>query len=258
VLENARLLEEERAKQQMEEELDLARTIQQSLLPKTLPSGGWLHATGSSVPSRAVGGDYFDVMEIHPQCWSAVVADVSGKGVGSALLASLLQGAFLAATDRPAALQRRIERLNHFLLDRTGGEKYATVFYCLLTSDGQLHYVNAAHCPPMIVAPATALKGLEATGMPVGLVAGAEFVLAGATLPPGAKLVIYSDGLTEAQNPKGEFFGKKRLQDVLAENAAESAAALHDAILAAVAQFTEGAPQADDITVLVLEYQGSS
>ena len=258
VLENARLLEEERAKQQMEEELDLARTIQQSLLPKTLPSGGWLRATGSSVPSRAVGGDYFDVMEIHPQCWSAVVADVSGKGVGSALLASLLQGAFLAATDRPVALQRRIERLNQFLLDRTGGEKYATVFYCLLTSDGSLHYVNAAHCPPVIVGPAAALKSLEATGMPVGLVAGAEFVLGEATLFPGAKLAIYSDGLTEAQNPKGEFFGKKRLQDVLAENAAESSGALHDAILAAVTQFTEGAPQADDITVLVLEYQGSS
>ena len=134
VLENARLLEEERTKQQMEEELRLARTIQQSLLPGSLPSEGWLRASGSSVASREVGGDYFDVMRVNPHCWSVVVADVSGKGVGSALLASLLQGALIAATEHPDALGRRIERLNRFLLDRTGGEKYATVFYASWTA----------------------------------------------------------------------------------------------------------------------------
>src|SRR5580693_2813806 len=96
VLENARLLEEERAKRLMEEELTLARTIQQSLLPRLLPSDGWLRACGSSLASREVGGDYFDVTEVNAQCWSAVVADVSGKGVSSALLASLLQGALIA------------------------------------------------------------------------------------------------------------------------------------------------------------------
>ena len=80
-----------------------------------------------------------------------MVADVSGKGVGSALLASLLQGALITATEGPEALGRRMERLNRFLLDRTGGEKYATVFYSLLDDDGRLSYVNAAHCPPMVV-----------------------------------------------------------------------------------------------------------
>src|SRR5262249_42490896 len=151
VLENARLLEEERGKQQIEEELRVARTIQQSLLPGKLPTDGWMRAAGSSVASRAVGGDYFDVIQVNPNCWSAVVADVSGKGVGSALLASLLQGALVAATDRPEALGARIERLNRFLLDRTSGEKYATVFYCLVDAIGRLHYVNAAHCPPLVV-----------------------------------------------------------------------------------------------------------
>ena len=129
VLENARLLEEERAKQQMEEELRVARTIQQSLLPPSLPSDGWLRAAGSSVASHLVGGDYYDVTRVTPHCWSAVVADVSGKGVSSALLASLLEGALIAATDHPEVLGHRMERLNKFLLARTGGEKYATVFY---------------------------------------------------------------------------------------------------------------------------------
>ena len=119
VLENARLLEEERAKQQMEEELRLARTIQQSLLPGKLPAEGWLRACGSSVASHEVGGDYYDVTEVGPNCWSAVVADVSGKGVSSALLASLLQGALITANQDPDAMGRAIERLNRFLIDRT-------------------------------------------------------------------------------------------------------------------------------------------
>src|ERR1035437_8409727 len=151
VLENARLLQEEQSKHQMEEELRLARTIQQSLLPGSLPGEGWLRASGSSLASHEVGGDYYDVTRVSPRCWSAVVVDVSGKGVGSALLASLLQGALITVTDHPEAMGHRMERLNRFLLDRTGGEKYATVFYCLLHEDGRVYYVNAAHCPPMVV-----------------------------------------------------------------------------------------------------------
>jgi len=256
VLENARLLEEERAKQRMEEELNLARTIQQSLLPKSLPASGWLRAAGSSVASHAVGGDYFEVAEVNRHCWSAVVADVSGKGVSSALLASLLQGALIAATSEPWALQHRMERLNRFLLNRTGGEKYATIFYCLMTADGQFHYVNAAHCPALWFRADGTHANLDATGMPVGLMEEAEFPVREERLAPGDKLVIYSDGVTESQNVEGEFFGRKRLRDAVAAHAGEPCDAIHDAIQAAVAAFTEGAPQSDDITVLVLEYAG--
>jgi phosphoserine phosphatase RsbU/P len=255
ILENARLLEEERAKQQMDEELRLACTIQQSLLPKSLPADGWIRARGSSVASREVGGDYFDVAEVHRHCWSAVVADVSGKGVSSALLASLLQGALITASAEPRALQHRIERLNRFLYERTGGEKYATIFYCLLLSDGLLHYINAAHCPPLLFHASGAHRTLEATGMPVGLLEEAEFALGEEQIEAGDRLIIYSDGVTEAQNRRGEFFGGKRLREVVATHLGESCAAIHDAIHAAVAAFTEGAPQSDDITVLVLEFE---
>src|SRR5271157_383897 len=253
VLENARLLEEERAKRQMEEELSLARTIQQSLLPGKLPSEGWLRASGSSVASHEVGGDYFDVTPVNEHCWCAVVADVSGKGVSSALLASLLQGALITATDHPGAMGHRMERLNRFLMDRTGGEKYATVFYCLLELDGRLSYVNAAHCPPIIVRVGGELSTLKATGMPVGLMEPAEFGVAEERLAPGDKIVIYTDGVTEAQNAAGEFFGKKRLREIVTAHAAASCQSLHDAIQQAVTEFTEGAPQSDDITLVVLE-----
>jgi serine phosphatase RsbU (regulator of sigma subunit) len=258
VLENARLLVEERAKQQLEEELQLGRTIQQSLLPRQLPSQGWIRAAGSSVASREVGGDYYDVTAVDPHCWCVVVADVSGKGVGSALLASLLQGALITATGVPEALVRRVTRLNQFLLDRTGGEKYATLFYSLLHGDGTLSYVNAAQCPPIVIRANGERIELEATGMPVGLMEGAEFTVESLLLSPGDRVVIYSDGVTEAQNQGNEFFGKKRLNAILTAHAGEPCNAIHDAIQEGVAAFTEGAPQSDDITVVVLEYRGKA
>ena len=257
VLENARLLVEERAKQQMDEELALARTIQQSLLPANLPSTGWMRAAGSSVASREVGGDYYDVSPVDPRCWAVVVADVSGKGVGSALLASLLQGALITSSGFPEALARRVSKLNQFLLDRTGGEKYATLLYSLLHDDGRLSYVNAAQCPPIVVRGNGELVELEATGMPVGLMEDAEFTVESLLLDPGDHVIIYSDGVTEAQNRNSEFFGKKRLRDIVNAHAKESCVAIHDAIQEGVAAFTEGAAQSDDITVVVLEFFGA-
>ncbi len=253
-----RLLQEEQSKHQMEEELRLARTIQQSLLPGRLPSNRWLRASGTSISSNEVGGDYFDVTSVTAHCWSAVVADVSGKGVSSALLASLLQGALITATEHPAAMGHRLERLNRFLLDRTGGEKYATVFYCLLHSDGRIYYVNAAHCPPIVLRAGGDALELEANAMPVGLIETAEYAVLEQHLAPGDKIVIYSDGVTEAQNIAKGFFGKKRLREAIETHSTESCTAIHDAIQEAVAAFTEGAPQSDDITLVVLEFRGDS
>jgi serine phosphatase RsbU (regulator of sigma subunit) len=256
ILENARLLEEERIKQKIEEELDVARTIQQSLLPRSLPADGWFRACGSSVASHQVGGDYYDVIPSGPQAWTAVVADVSGKGVSSALLAALLQGAFLAVSHDDAALHKRLERINVFLNERTAGEKYATVFYCLLERAGLLHYVNAGHCPPLIVRQAGGIESLAATAMPVGLIESAEFAVSETAMASGDKIVIYTDGVTEAQNLQGEFFGRQRLRQVVAEHHADSCQGLHEAVQSAVAAFTESASQADDITLVVIEYRG--
>jgi sigma-B regulation protein RsbU (phosphoserine phosphatase) len=257
VLENARLLEEERAKQKMDEELRVARQIQQSLLPPQLPQDGWITAAGSSVASAQVGGDYYDVTRVTAHCWATVVADVSGKGVSSALLASLLQGALITATDHPSTLARRMERLNTFLFERTAGEKYATIFYALLEANGRFSYVNAAHPPALVVRRDGLLHELEATGMPVGLIEDAAFVLAEQQLAPGDKVVIYTDGVTEAQDAHSGFFGRPRLHEIVKAHRASTAVEMHDAIQAAVATFTEGAPQSDDITLVVLEYRSA-
>jgi serine phosphatase RsbU (regulator of sigma subunit) len=256
VLENARLLDEERIKQKIEEELAVARTIQQGLLPRSLPSDGWFRACGSSVASHQVGGDYYDVIPAGPAAWTVVVADVSGKGVSSALLASLLQGAFLAVSHGDTALHKRLERINAFLNERTAGEKYATVFYCLLERGGRLHYVNAGHCPPLIVRQAGGIESLAATGMPLGLVESAEFGVGETVLASGDKILIYTDGVTEAQNLQGEFFGRQKLRQAVVEHHADGCQELHEAVGNAVAAFTESAPQADDITLVAIEYRG--
>ena len=153
VLENARLLRGRAApSSRWKKSCGWRAPSSRACCRASLPAEGWLRASGSSLASHQVGGDYYDVTRVTPHCWSAVVADVSGKGVSSALLASLLQGALITATEHPEALGHRMERLNRFLLDRTGGEKYATVFYSpAATRTGGCHYVNAAHCPPMVV-----------------------------------------------------------------------------------------------------------
>jgi serine phosphatase RsbU (regulator of sigma subunit) len=253
VLENARLLQEERLKQKMEEELNVAREIQQNLLPRSLPSTGWFHACGSSVASHQVGGDYYDVLPISADCWAVIVADVSGKGVSSALLASLLQGAFLAASDDAAHLEGVLRRINLFLSSRPEAEKYATVFCALVRRNGDSIYINAGHCAPIIVRRSGQIETLDPTTFPVGLIEGADFQRAAVRLEPGDKVVAYTDGVTEAQSEKGEFYGTRRLNEVIQANIRVSCEELHRRIRESVAAFTKEAPQSDDVTLLVMD-----
>jgi phosphoserine phosphatase RsbU/P len=255
VLENARLLEEERIKQRIEEELDVARRIQQSLLPRNLPNEGWFRACGSSDASHQVGGDYFDVVAMTDNLWSAVIADVAGKGVSSALLASFLQGAFLSASCTPN-LPEVLLRINSFLSERAEYGKYATVFYSVVDREGRLTYSNAGHCAPLLVRANGKIESLETTSMPVGLVPHAQFSIRERRLTPGDRIVLYTDGVTEAQSEAGEFFGRRRLRDAVARAANASCADLHGSIKSALTKFTAGAEQSDDITLVVIEYRG--
>jgi sigma-B regulation protein RsbU (phosphoserine phosphatase) len=254
IIENARLLEEEREKKKMDEELRVARGIQQALLPRAFPREGWFHAAGSSVASLQVGGDYFDVIPVDERSWAVLVADVSGKGVSSALVASLLQGAFLNMAGSPEAMEQRMSRINRFLCDRLEAGKYATVFFAVVDAEGLVRYVNAGHCAPLLIARAARATYLETTGTPVGMFAESAFSVEEVRMNPGDKLVIYSDGATDAQNSAGGFFGRPRLRQTIETNSEKGSRELHAAIQDSVAAFTEGAPQADDITLLVLEY----
>jgi len=258
ILENARLIEDERDKQRMEGELKIAREIQQGLTPPSLPVTGWFRAAGSSWASSEVGGDYFDVQPLSEDRWAAVVADVSGKGVSSALLASFLQGAFLMAHGGPAEIGTMMAHLNRFLLERTRGEKYANVFYCVVDLSGRLNYVNAGHCAPFLVSADGRVRKLHTTGMPVGMLEEAEFQVIEAQLEPGDKIVLYSDGLTEAEDAQGVFFDAERVRLCVSEYSKAGATQLHKRLMDAVEHFTEGGAVRDDITALVLEYTGQA
>lgn len=254
ILENARLLEEERSKQRMEEELSIARNIQSGLLPQSLPQDGWFRASGWSIPSHQVGGDYYDVRKLSDDCWATVVADVSGKGVSSALLASLLQGAFLLAAEGAQNIQLMMTRINHYLVERAHGEKYATLFFCNLHQDGLLHYANAGHCAPIVVSKDGELHSLAANSMPIGLIGAAPYTVDEYRLKPGDKVVCYSDGLSEAQNATEAFFEVSRIEDALRANNGGSCEDVLKGLKQAVQAFTEEAPQNDDMTLVVFEY----
>jgi sigma-B regulation protein RsbU (phosphoserine phosphatase) len=256
ILENARLLEQERLRQKMDDELKIAREIQQSLMPRKLPQVGWFRAAASSIPSMQVGGDYCDVRRIAPDVWGIVVADVSGKGVSSALLASLLQGAFLAGGHAEMQIDDLMAHVNQFLLEQTEGEKYATVFCGLIRKGGHLKWSNAGHCPPLVLRKSGELVKLDATSMPLGMMEDAPFSVAELTLYPGDKIVAYTDGVSEAQNRKDQFFGTKRLELLMRAAAEESCEELIQVMMRAVESFTEGVPQGDDITAVVMEYAG--
>jgi len=253
VLENARLLEEERRTQKLEEEMEIARTIQRSLLPASLPQGGWFQAAGSSQPALRVGGDYYDVHATEHGGWAIVVADVSGKGASSALLASLLQGAFMAAGTSP--IPALLERLNAFLLERTQGEKYATVFYAVLQPDGLITYANTGLCPPWLVRhEGTEMESLDPTSTPLGMLEGVPFDVAHTQLKPGDLVVCYSDGVEDAQNPAGEAFGKKRLREAVRALHGLSAREAQERFRQTVQAHISSADLADDLTILVFRY----
>jgi phosphoserine phosphatase RsbU/P len=255
VVENAKLLEEERQKRLLEQELALARQIQANLLPQRLPNSGWFSAAGSSVASAEIAGDYFDVQPIGDDAWAAVIADVSGKGIGSALLASLLQGAFLLGSELGVELDGLLSKVNAFLRDRAQGEKYATVFCATVNRSGALAWSNAGHVEPALVSARGGLTRLRSTSMPLGLRADAQFKVEKLQLAAGDKIIAFSDGLTEAENAAGESF-ESRMGPLLDASADLSAREIHDRLIEEVLRFRNHESLKDDVTVLVLEYNG--
>jgi serine phosphatase RsbU (regulator of sigma subunit) len=261
ILENARLLEEDRKRQKMEQELALARSIQSNLLPRQLPVDGFVRAVGSSVPTHQVGGDFYDVLRAPDGSWMAAVADVSGKGVAAALLASLMQGVMMEAAASGARLDEWLPRANRFLLERTQGEKYSTLFACHIAPNGRMRFVNAGHSRPFLLRRQPAgpeLIVLDTDGFPVGLIESAEYPLHEAQLEKGDTLVLFSDGVEEARRAPKQFFGRERIAATIMAAAGADLKTLHDALRRAVVDFLAGAEPHDDATLLLLRYEGEA
>ena len=255
VLENARLIEEEREKRRLEHEIQMARGIQRALLPTALPAEGWLVAKGHCESSSQLGGDYYDLMQVAPGKWAAVVADVSGKGIAASILASVLQGAFFLGSGMEVPLSRTLGRINRYLCERSVRTRFATVFVLVIDEGGYVRWSNAGHCPAIVVRTSGRLDRLEPNSRPVGLFPDAEFAEDACRLMSGDKLVIYTDGVTDLRSPEGEVFGEARLREAVTAAASLSAVRMLDALLERVREHAGSTPRQDDLTLLALGYE---
>lgn len=255
VLTSARLMQRELERERIKRELAIARAMQQALLPKSFKEFAHLQVAGVNRPSLSVSGDYFDLVELGLDRISFAIADVSGKGLGAALLTSMLQGTFSAITLRPE-LPVIFEHANRLICERAEMGQYATLFLGVLAADGELHYVNAGHLPPLLIRSGRVGTDLKAESMPLGLFHDTEYPVQCHKLSPGDTLILYTDGITEAMNAEGHEFGIERLHEVVTRNVERSVAELQTAILEAIDGFACGTAQADDITLLILRYCG--
>ncbi len=256
VVENAKLVAAARAKMRLDHELEIASQIQRELLPKTFPDLPSIAVHGSTLACQAVGGDCYDVISLQGGRYGFFVGDVAGKGITAALLATLLQGVFYTTAALDIPLGEVVSRVNDFLVERSSEDRYATAFYGVLNPEGALEYVNAGHVPPLIRRRGGALEPLGSGNFPVGMFPQARYDSAQVKLEPGDWMVIYSDGVTEAYNLGSELFGEERLCRLLEGVAGETVTKIAAEIQSAVKSFTEGAPQSDDITLVVVQYRG--
>ena len=257
ILDNARLVERERERQRMEEQINIARDIQQALLPRDFREFPHLAVNGYNLPCLSVGGDYFDVFPISEGRTAFLIADVSGKGLGAALLTTMLQGALSAMTlgTDPA---RVFNHVNRFLCGHAEVGRYATMFFGIIDDDGHLEFINAGHPSPFLIRNGVAEEAFTEGSFPVGLVPEAEYTAACLNLEPGDTLVLFSDGVTEAMDPNDELYGVPRLKQVLTGLAECPLEEIQKCVLESVENFARGAHQADDLTLLVVRYRATA
>ena len=238
----------------LQSELDVANSMQQSILPKVFPKNDEYELYGSMAPARNVGGDFFDIIRLEYGRLGIAIADVSDKGIPAALFMmssrTLLKGAALGCED-PGTV---VTVVNDQLQDGNEANMFVTLFYAVFDPEtGLVRYANGGHNPPLIVHKDGSSTILPLTGgVALGVAPQFEFSTDQTRLEPGEALVMYTDGVSEAEDLDNEEFGMDRLQDVFAGASLESAQNANDAVFAAVREFAGDRSQSDDITCLVL------
>jgi phosphoserine phosphatase RsbU/P len=248
LIENARLVQAEEAARRYQQELSIAASIQQRLMAVTIPEVPFARLAGRNISCKEIGGDFFDAVNTE-QGLAVVLADVSGKGVSAALIASQLQGMIYSQLSAGMPLQEIVTTVNRFFTHKHIGEKYATLIIARIRRDGELEYVNCGHVPPLLVCNHEVMRPPHGN-LPVGLLSDASYESDHCSLHAGDRLILVTDGVTEAENARGDFFEDSRLEAVAAKSSS-----LED-IFSAVANFCGGTPLSDDCTVVELVYSG--
>jgi serine phosphatase RsbU (regulator of sigma subunit) len=255
ILEKARLIEQERERQRLEQELNIAREIQQALVPQGLLDYPHLSITGIHRPCHEVGGDYFDVCPLSDGRIAVLIADVAGKGLGAALLTTFLQGALSGMTLGVDPVDV-FNHLNRFLCDRAAVGRYATMFFGLLETNGILEFVRAGHPSPFLLRQGKVTELYSTGSFPIGLVEEARFTSTRMQLEPGDTLLLYTDGVTEAENRARDLFDEEGLKEAFRLHHDSSLKGIQDGIFGAIEKFMDGATQSDDVTLLLVRYRG--
>jgi serine phosphatase RsbU (regulator of sigma subunit) len=243
---------EERRKS--EQELALAQETQVSLLPRFLPQFEDFHIHAFNNPTRYVGGDFYDFLQLSSGEWVGVLADVSGKGMPAALLSSMVLGA-LSMEFRSGSQPREVlNRINQLLCTKSLPFQFVTLFLFLLNPNGIGQFISAGHNPAYLFRSATGeIEHLCSDAYFLGMFDFACYESRMLHLCKGDILVVYSDGLTDAQNQQEEMFGEERLLRIIRQEAPSGSHALEHRFLKAIEEFTQGMPQTDDITFVVVE-----
>ena len=241
-------------REKLEQELALAQETQASLLPRCLPQfeNFSIHAYNS--PTRYVGGDFYDFQQLSSGEWVGVLADVSGKGMSAALLSSMVLGALSMEFHSQTQPQEVLSRVNQLLCERSLPFQYVTLFLFLLSPQGIGQFISAGHNPAYLFRSATGkIEKLRSDAHFLGMFDSASYLPQTFRLDKGDILVVYSDGLTDAQDPLDEMFGEERLLTLIRQEAPSGSHALEQKFLRSIEEFTQGMPQTDDITFVVVE-----
>ncbi len=247
LVENAALVQAEEAAKRYQQELSIAASIQQRLMSVDFPQVPYASIRAMNLACKEVGGDFFDAV-LTDRGLAIVVADVSGKGISAALLANILQGMIYSQLVADVPLPEIVSACNRFLCQRVAGQKYATLLIALLSTSGEVEFVNCGHVPPVLID--QGVKRPSECNLPIGLLAQSQYDSAHLALRPGGRLLVVTDGVTEAEDARGEFFGDKRLEEAAASPDP------YESTFNSVRAFCGDTPLNDDCTVVDLFYRG--
>jgi serine phosphatase RsbU (regulator of sigma subunit) len=248
---SALLASAEEAERVMARDLSQAADIQRGILPAAPPKVAHADLAGFNVPCRTVGGDYYDFFPYPDGRVALALGDVSGKGLPASLMMTALQARVQVLAEDPRDLAAFMVRLNKSTCAKCPSNRFITFFFCVIAPDGALGFANAGHNPPIIVRANGETEMLEAGGPVLGILSIAPYSAEQRRLEPGDLLAIYSDGVTEATNSNYDEFGEERFTAVLKAHRERPAAEIVTNVMQAVTEFAAGAPQADDITLVV-------
>lgn len=251
--------------QELEQQLQLARQVQKALLPPTTHVSDRAEVAAECIPAWHVGGDFYDMFLVNRDDLAVVLGDVSGKGVPAALLASLVHGAirssnWTASTQHHEQLARQ---LNQLLLERASGERYVTMFSCYYDHAAEtLQYINAGHCPPLLVHKnelgSFDVSKLEEGGTVIGLLPEVRYKQGRVAISPGDVLVMFSDGIVESTNAADEYFGEDRLIAEIETNYAAAVEVIRQRVIDSVRRFAAGVPADDDLTFVIVRFSAEA